>query len=156
MLRSSGFWCTLISMVFCDFGLYGLLKNVLFLWNIFSILLAIWAVVPEYMSEVLLFSIEENGLLSALPHLASFLVVVTSGGFADFLIERKYLKRVNTRKLFHGVGTLAPAICLLIISFLDCESRYLAVILLIVGVAFRSRWFSKRIRLANERNFFSF
>jgi len=91
------------------------------------------------MSEVLLFSIEENGLLSALPHLASFLVVVTSGGFADFLIERKYLKRVNTRKLFHGVGTLAPAICLLIISFLDCESRYLAVILLIVGVAFRSR-----------------
>ncbi|CAF4140346.1 unnamed protein product, partial [Rotaria sordida] len=31
---------------------------------------------------------------------------------------RKYLKRVNTRKLFHGIGTLAPAICLLLISFL--------------------------------------
>ncbi|CAF4979955.1 unnamed protein product, partial [Rotaria magnacalcarata] len=75
-------------------------------------------------------------LLSALPHVASFLVVISTGGLADHLITRKYLKRVNARKLFHGIGTLAPAICLLLISFLDCQHRYLAVCLLIVGVAF--------------------
>ncbi|UJR30737.1 hypothetical protein I4U23_018257 [Adineta vaga] len=118
MLRSQGFWCILIAMVFCDFGLY-----------------AIWAVVPEYMNEVLLFSIEENGFLSALPHVASFIVVILTGGLADFIIKKKYLSRVNTRKLFHGIGTLSPAICLLLISFLDCERRYLAVTLLIIGVA---------------------
>ncbi|CAF1621551.1 unnamed protein product [Rotaria magnacalcarata] len=119
MLKSQGFWCILITIFFSDFGLY-----------------AIWTVVPEYMNEVLLFSIEQNGLLSALPHVASFLVVISTGGLADHLITRKYLKRVNARKLFHGIGTLAPAICLLLISFLDCQHRYLAVCLLIVGVAF--------------------
>ncbi|CAF2682203.1 unnamed protein product [Rotaria sp. Silwood2] len=118
MLLSQGFWCILISMVSCDFGLY-----------------AIWAVVPEYMNEVLLFSIEENGFLSALPHIGSFIIVMLSGGLADFIIRKKFLKRVNTRKLFHGIGTLSPAICLLLISFLNCERRYLAVLLLVIGVA---------------------
>lgn len=118
MLRSKGFWCTLISMFFCDFGLY-----------------AIWGVVPEYMYEVLKYSIQEIGVLSALPHLASFLVVVSTGSLADLLIKKGYLKRVNARKLFHGIGTLSPAVCLLLISFLNCEHRYLAVILLVIGVA---------------------
>jgi len=89
------------------------------------------------MNEVLLFNIEENGFLSALPHVASFLVVVSTGGLADFIIKKKYLKRVNTRKLFHGIGTLSPALCLLLISFLNCERRYLAVLLLVIGVALK-------------------
>ncbi len=100
-------------------------------------MIAVWTVVPEYMSEILLFSIEENGLLSALPHVASFIVVMLTGGLADLIIRKKYLKRVNTRKLFHGIGTLAPAICLLLISFLNCERRYLAVFLLVIGMGFR-------------------
>jgi hypothetical protein len=89
------------------------------------------------MSEVLLFSIKENGLLSALPHMASFIVVILTGGLADYIIKKQYLKRVNTRKLFHGIGTLAPAICLLLISFLDCQRRYLAVFLLIIGMSLK-------------------
>ncbi|CAF3679805.1 unnamed protein product [Rotaria socialis] len=118
MLRSQGFWCIVVSMFFCDFGLY-----------------AIWTVIPQYMDEVLLFTNKENGIYSALPQIGSFIVVMLSGGLADLIIKKKYLKRVNTRKLFHGVGTLAPAICLLLMSFLDCESRRLAVTLLFVGVA---------------------
>jgi ACS family sodium-dependent inorganic phosphate cotransporter-like MFS transporter 5 len=93
------------------------------------------------MNEVLLFSIGENGFLSALPHMASFIVVMLTGGLADYIIGKKYLKRVTTRKLFHGIGTLGPAICLLLISFLDCQHRYLAVILLIIGVALKYELF---------------
>lgn len=89
------------------------------------------------MNEVLLFSIEQNGFLSALPHVASFLVVISTGGLADFVIKKGYLSRVIARKLFHGIGTLSPAICLLLISFLDCERRFLAVFLLILGVALK-------------------
>ena len=89
------------------------------------------------MNEVLLFSIEENGLLSALPHVASFIVVMLTGGLADYLIVKKILQRVTARKVFHGIGTLSPAICLLLISFLNCERRYLAVFLLIIGVALK-------------------
>ena len=129
-------WCTLISMFFCDFGLYGSLIN-LFLRIKKLYFLAIWAVVPEYMNKILLFSFEKNGLLSALPHLASAVVVLSTGGLADLIIRKKFLSRTNTRKLFHGIGTLSPAICLLLISFLNCERRYLAVLLLIIGVALK-------------------
>ncbi len=137
MLRSQGFWCILISMFFCDFGLYGIFIYFLSIKIIIFYLIAIWAVVPEYMNEVLLFSIEENGFLSALPHIASFIIVMLTGGLADLIIRKEILKRVNTRKLFHGIGTLSPAICLLLISFLNCERRYLAVFLLIIGVALK-------------------
>jgi MFS transporter, ACS family, solute carrier family 17 (sodium-dependent inorganic phosphate cotransporter), member 5 len=107
------------------------------------VLVAIWTVVPEYMNEVLMFSIEENGVFSALPHVASFIVVMATGSLADVIIGKGYLKRVNARKLFHGIGTISPAICMLIISFLDCQKRYLAVGLLVVGVALKfvdSHW----------------
>jgi len=124
-------------MFFCDFGLYGIDLYILSIKIIIICLIAIWAVVPEYMNEVLLFSIEENGLLSALPHVASFIVVMLTGSLADLIIRKKLLKRVNTRKLFHVIGTLSPAICLLLISFLNCERRYLAVLLLIIGVALK-------------------
>ena len=138
MLRSQGFWCILISMCFSDFGLYGKRNAFSFSQNDHLILsIAVWTVVPEYMSEVLLFSIEANGFLSALPHMASFLVVILTGGLADFIIGKNYVKRVNARKLFHGIGTFAPAICLLMISFLDCQRRYLAVALLVIGIAFK-------------------
>src|SRR5277367_3464366 len=113
-------------MFFCAFGLFGIFRfSVVITCCYFCVLIAIWTVVPEYMNEVLLFSIEANGFLSALPHVASFIVVMLTGGLADYIIKKKYLKRVNTRKLFHGIGTLAPAICLLLISFLNCERRYL-------------------------------
>ena len=97
---------------------------------------AIWAVVPEYMNKILLFSIEENGLLSALPHIGSFIVDMLTDRLADLIIEKKYVKRLNARKLFHVIGTLTLAICLLLISFLNCERRYLAVSLLLIGVTF--------------------
>lgn len=89
------------------------------------------------MNEVLMFNISENGLLSSLPHIASFIVVLLTGSLADVIIGKKYLSRVNTRKLFHTIGTLSPAICLLGISFLDCQHRYLAVILLVIGFALK-------------------
>jgi hypothetical protein len=56
---------------------------------------------------------------------------MSTGGLADYIIKKKILKRVNARKLFHGIGTLSPAICLLLMSFLNCERRYLAVLLLV-------------------------
>ena len=92
------------------------------------------------MNEVLFFSIAENGFLSALPHIASFIIVISTGGLADLIIRKNILKRVNTRKLFHGIGTFAPAVCLFLISFLDCNHRYIAVVLLIIGMSLKYKF----------------
>lgn len=55
---------------------------------------------PKYMSDVLKFSILENGLYSALPHLMMLFVAICVGFLSDYLTNKHYLSITNTRKLF--------------------------------------------------------
>ncbi|CAF1322411.1 unnamed protein product [Didymodactylos carnosus] len=76
-----------------------------------------------------------DGFFSALPQLGSLIFVLSTGYVADYIVHREIVRAITARKLFHAIGTISPAICLLIISFLNCTRRYLAVGLLTVGVA---------------------
>lgn len=80
---------------------------------------------PKYMSDVLRFSITENGLYSALPYLLMWIVSITTGFLSDWLIVKKYLNLTNARKVFTAVGKLFTASIYLIsvnalISFSRC------------------------------------
>lgn len=55
---------------------------------------------PKYMSDVLKFSIKENGLYSALPYAVMFIVALCTGFFSDWIIAKKYLSTTKVRKLF--------------------------------------------------------
>lgn len=61
---------------------------------------------PKYMSDVLRFSIQENGLYTSLPYLIMWIVSVTTGFLSDWLSVKKYLSITNCRKVFTGVGKL--------------------------------------------------
>ncbi|CAF0764635.1 unnamed protein product, partial [Didymodactylos carnosus] len=89
ILRSKAFWATMIGMFFYDCGGY-----------------AIWNVVPEYMNEILLFPVNENGIYSALPHITQTISVFIISRLADYIIEKKWLKRANTRKMFQSIVVL--------------------------------------------------
>jgi len=49
----------------------------------------------------------QNGLLSSLPHMVSYLGAVMSGELADLLRRSKILSTTVTRKLFQCICTLA-------------------------------------------------
>lgn len=59
---------------------------------------------PKYMSDVLKFSIKENGIYSSLPYITMWVVAQTIGFLSDFLINRGYMSITNVRKLFTSVG----------------------------------------------------
>lgn len=59
---------------------------------------------PKYMSDVLRFSISQNGFYSALPYLVMWIVSITTGFLSDWLIVKKYLNLTNARKVFTAVG----------------------------------------------------
>lgn len=61
---------------------------------------------PKYMSDVLRFSIKDNGLYSSLPYLFMWGVSVSTGFLSDFLIVRNCLTITGARKIFTGVGEL--------------------------------------------------
>ncbi|CAF1024515.1 unnamed protein product [Rotaria sp. Silwood1] len=92
---------------------------------------------PKYMDEVLKFNIKSNGFLSALPYIVVWLSTNISGIIADVIIRKNLLTTTNTRKLFNILGNLLPAIFMLSLAFLTCQLRYVAVILLTIGFAFR-------------------
>lgn len=61
---------------------------------------------PKYMSDVLRFSIKENGLYSSLPYAVMWIVSITSGILGDWLIKKGHLGITASRKLFTGIGMI--------------------------------------------------
>lgn len=61
---------------------------------------------PKYMSDVLRFSIKDNGLYSSLPYLLMWIVSVSTGFLSDFLIVRHFVTITGARKIFTAVGEL--------------------------------------------------
>ncbi|XP_046494743.1 sodium-dependent phosphate transport protein 1 isoform X4 [Equus quagga] len=85
----------------------------------------------EYITS---FHVQQNGLLSALPHLFAWIFGILAGQMADFLLSRNIFSILNIRKLFIMLGLLLPAlfcVCLLYLS----SSFYGTIIFLILACA---------------------
>ncbi|XP_046750723.1 putative inorganic phosphate cotransporter isoform X1 [Diprion similis] len=88
---------------------------------------------PKYMNNVLKFSITSNGLLTALPYLAMWILSNISSVPADWLIKSGKMTTTHVRKVFTTFGSVGPAIFLVAASYGGCN-RVLVVILFIIGV----------------------
>ncbi|CAF0841673.1 unnamed protein product [Rotaria sordida] len=102
-------------------------------WGTYTFLTSI----PKYMDEVLKFNIKSNGFLSALPYVALCININISGIIVDVIIRKNLLTTTNTRKLFTIFGSLLPAIFMIGLAFMTCQLKYVAVVLLTIGVAFQ-------------------
>ncbi|ESO83132.1 hypothetical protein LOTGIDRAFT_133858 [Lottia gigantea] len=98
-------------------------------WGMYSMLTCL----PTYMKEILKFDIKANGILSALPYLALWLLQLISGFIADWLRGRGILNTNKTRKLMNTLGLLIPAVFMIGVSYSGCDHT-LAVVLLIFAV----------------------
>uniref|UniRef100_A0A3B3YVY2 Sialin n=1 Tax=Poecilia mexicana TaxID=48701 RepID=A0A3B3YVY2_9TELE len=69
-------------------------------WTFYTLL----TLLPTYMNDILGFSIQQNGFLSALPYLGCALMAVLSGQVADYLRETRLYSTVFVRKSFSLIG----------------------------------------------------
>jgi ACS family sodium-dependent inorganic phosphate cotransporter len=58
------------------------------------------------MSDVLQFSIKENGLYSSLPYAFMWVSSVAMGFVADWMINKNWINVTNTRKLYTTIGEI--------------------------------------------------
>jgi len=116
ILTSLPFWACAIAQFANNWGGYTLLTCL-----------------PMYMHDVLQFDITENGILSALPFLVTWVLIIGGGYLADWLIAHNCLRTTTVRKLFNAVGLLSPALFLTIVGFLNCN-RFLIVFAVVVAV----------------------
>ncbi|KAF6725584.1 Sialin [Oryzias melastigma] len=86
-------------------------------WTFYTLL----TLLPTYMSDILGFSIQQNGMLSALPYVGCALFAVVSGQIADYLRETCLYPTVTVRKCFSVVGMIGPAVFLVAAGFIGCD-----------------------------------
>ncbi|XP_064635986.1 vesicular glutamate transporter 2-like isoform X2 [Lineus longissimus] len=88
---------------------------------------------PTYLN-VFGYSIAQNGVLSAIPHVIMVIMSGMSGHIADWLIRNPMLSTTQVRRLLTCVGFGVEGSCCLFLSFI--ENGNLAMIFLSVGVGF--------------------
>lgn len=98
-------------------------------WGFYTMLTCL----PIFFSKVLQFDIKSNGAIAALPYLASWVLMVSSGYMADKLISKNTLSTTKVRKLAIIIGLLGPAVFFVLTGYIDCN-KTLAVLCIICAV----------------------
>lgn len=87
---------------------------------------------PLYMSSVLKYSIQSNGLLTALPYVFMWLSSILSSWLADWLIKTDRWSTTKTRKAFTTVSCVFPAIFIIAASYAGCDRTTVVVLFTIM------------------------
>ncbi|RNA04067.1 inorganic phosphate cotransporter isoform X3 [Brachionus plicatilis] len=101
-------------------------------WGIYLFLTQL----PTFLKDVLKFDIKSNGLVSALPYIASSILNLSSSIISDKLITSGKLSRTNTRRLFGFIGLFVPLLSVIGLSFVTCKQPILGIALLVIGISF--------------------
>lgn len=98
-------------------------------WGFYTLLTEL----PTYMDNVLHFDMKQNSFISAVPYLAMWLFSIACSTLADYLIAQHILTVGNARKIFNTIGQYGPALALIGVGFIGCNTT-LAVVLLTLAV----------------------
>ncbi|XP_017767230.1 PREDICTED: putative inorganic phosphate cotransporter isoform X2 [Eufriesea mexicana] len=115
VLKSVPVWALIAAQVGHDWGFFTLVNDL-----------------PKYMSNVLKYSIKDNGLLSALPYLTMWICSIVTSCLADWMITKGLMSRTNVRKLGTTIASLGPGIFIVGASYAECD-RTTVVILFTIG-----------------------
>nr|XP_057914003.1 sialin [Doryrhamphus excisus] len=86
-------------------------------WTFYTLL----TLLPTYMKDILGFSIQENGWLSAVPYVGCAVTALLSAQLADYLQERCFYSTVIVRKALTIVGMVGPAVFLVAAGYTGCN-----------------------------------
>ncbi|KAK3691659.1 hypothetical protein RRG08_044879 [Elysia crispata] len=85
---------------------------------------------PTFMKESLKFDIKENGVLTSLPYICQFCMVVVFGQVADIVRERNIMSTKNVRKLFQCITSIGAGTFLAVAGQMGRDERYVVVAML--------------------------
>ncbi|XP_051880359.1 sialin isoform X2 [Pristis pectinata] len=86
-------------------------------WTFYTLL----TLLPTYMEEILQFDIKENGFLSALPYLFCWIMMISAGLIADYLMKKQNWTTSTVRKMCTLIGMIGPAMFLVATGYIGCN-----------------------------------
>ncbi|RVE41551.1 hypothetical protein evm_013799 [Chilo suppressalis] len=100
-------------------------------WGFWTLLTEI----PSYMELVLKVNIKSNGVMSALPYLAMYLMSFPLGFISDYTLKKKWLSITACRKISNSVGQWGPALALIGLSYAPADATIaVAILTAVVGL----------------------
>ncbi|XP_078487255.1 sialin-like isoform X2 [Ciona intestinalis] len=91
--------------------------------------------VPQYIANVLGFSIENVGILSSLPYGLNVFSLLASGFLSDFILIKTKIRKTLLRKVFTTIGMGGTVLSFLILPSFGCNHT-LAIVLLCTSYMF--------------------
>lgn len=88
---------------------------------------------PSYMSNILHFDIEANATLSAVPYFTAWVAGILISSFADYLLEKNVITRINSIKLWNTIASVVPSLGLLGVAWVGCDKMAVLLLLTITG-----------------------
>ncbi|XP_024871213.1 putative inorganic phosphate cotransporter isoform X1 [Temnothorax curvispinosus] len=96
---------------------------------------------PTFMKQILHFTIQKNGIYSALPYFAMWLFSMFISHVADWMISSGKFTHTVTRKIVNSLGQFSPALALIAASYTGCNA-WLTVTIITVGVGLNGAIYS--------------
>ncbi|GFR20905.1 vesicular glutamate transporter 2.1 [Trichonephila clavata] len=90
---------------------------------------------PTYLSTILHFDIQSDGILSALPYIVQSMCAILVSYLVDKLRKSGRMQITTIRKISNSIGLFGPSVCLLGITVSGC-SPYVNIGLLSLAMAF--------------------
>jgi len=118
ILTSVPVWALAVAYFACDWSFYTLLTCL-----------------PLFMHDVLGFNSTRNGVSSAIPFVALSLLIPVNGLFADWLRSPGRLSTNAVRKIFCAVGFVLSSSFLILMGYISCKFRTLAVVVMFLVTA---------------------
>ncbi|XP_058800081.1 sialin-like [Phymastichus coffea] len=77
---------------------------------------------PKFMSSVLKLSVEENGYISSIPHVVSWIAGCALSWLADYVIAKKLASTTFVRKIGSSIALVGTGVFLVIATYVGCNA----------------------------------
>lgn len=112
-------------------------------WAFFTLLTCL----PTYMAQILHYDIKSNSLLSSIPYVMGGSFSVVFGFVLDFIITRGIATKLTAYKIFNGITSLGPALTLVLVTLVGCDSTAILVLLALNGLFLGAQYTGNSINL---------
>ena len=117
-------WCKILTNK-------SVLSVALFQFSTFWILTILSTSLPKYLDEILAFDITSNGVINGVLQWLQVIPLTLFGFISEIMIQKGWLSRTMTRKLFSLLTGAAAGFCVLLVPSAGCNPTTLIIIVFI-------------------------
>ncbi|XP_076262245.1 putative inorganic phosphate cotransporter [Rhynchophorus ferrugineus] len=83
-----------------------------------------------FLDKIMKFDIQANGIVGSIPTLCGAFSGVIFAFLSDYTVKSKIMPTVNSRRIFHVIGSISNALCLVSLTFVPSDKAAIAVVIL--------------------------